>query len=109
MKREHTTWAKSGSGKYLALVVAMLFTVGTVVTGTIAWLIAESEPVVNTFTYGDIDLKLDETKVDENGNPLDENGDGIIDKVPDASRSGNTYKMLPGKEYLKDPRVTVQK
>lgn len=112
MKREHAIRQNAGSmrhsSKYLVLLFAMLLAVGTVVGGTVAWLIAETEPVVNTFTYGDIDLLLDETKLDENGNTVDENGDGVPDRVPDETTPGNTYKMLPGKEYLKDPRVTVK-
>ncbi len=87
----------------LALILALVLVVGSVVGGTIAWLIADTEPVVNTFTYGDIDLKLDETKVDSKGDPVDEDNDG----TPDKTTEGNDYEMIPGEEYLKDPAVTV--
>ena len=86
--------AKKSSSRFIALVVALLLTVGTVVSGTIAWLIAETEPVVNTFTYGDIDLTLTET---------DTNVDG------DGNANTNSYIMIPGEELSKDPKITVAK
>lgn len=97
------THARKCSYRMLALIMAMVLVVGSAVGGTVAWLIAKTEPVVNTFTYGDIDLKLEETKVDENGSAVDEDGDS----KPDKTTGGNEYEMIPGKEYLKDPTVTV--
>lgn len=89
--------------RYLTLVLAFMLVVCGVVGGTVAWLIADTDPVVNTFTYGDIDIELDETKTDEEGNPVDEDNDGN----PDKTQEGNDYEMIPGEEYLKDPEVTV--
>ncbi len=86
----------------LALILALVLVVGSVAGGTIAWLIADTDPVVNTFTYGDIDLKLEETQVNPNGDPVTD-GDGN----PVKTTEGNEYKMIPGEEYLKDPVVTV--
>ena len=88
--------------RVLTLILASVLIVGGVVSGTVAWLIADTEPVVNTFSYGDIDLKLDETETDEKGNPVDKNNDG-----DPKTTEGNEYEMIPGKEYLKDPTVTV--
>lgn len=95
--------AKKSNYRPLILVLAMALLVGSMVGGTVAWLIADTDPVVNTFTYGDINLKLEETKTDEKGNSVDEDGDGTPDKTDD----GNEYEMIPGKDYLKDPTVTV--
>ena len=53
------------------------------VAGTLAWLTDKTEPVVNTFTVGDINIELKET-------------------------TGETYKMVPGIELEKDPTVTVK-
>lgn len=61
--------------------------------GTLAWLIAMPEPLVNTFTYGDIDITLTET----------DTGDGDNDVCT------NRYKMMPGAAITKDPLVTVTK
>lgn len=74
---------------------AMVFcvTVGT----TLAWLQAETENVVNTFTVGDINITLDETNVDK-----------VEDTEPDRD-TVNTYKLVPGNTYVKDPMITVEK
>ena len=87
-----------------AALVALVLTMGCAVGGTVAWLVANTDPVVNTFTYGDINLTLDETQTDEKGNPKDENNDGIPDRAPE----GNEYTILHGDSYLKDPLVNVQ-
>ena len=86
----------------LVLILAMVLLAGSIVGGTLAWVIAEADPVVNTFVYGNIGLRLEETKTDENGSPVKDSwGD------PVKTTEGNTYKMRPGGEYLKDPLVTV--
>ena len=78
--------------KTAILALTVLLVIGTVVSGTMAWLIARTEPVVNTFTYGDINLDLDES----------DTGDG------DNDPRTNKYEMLPGARISKDPKVTVE-
>ena len=78
--------------KTVALILVIVLAVGSLVGGTVAWLITKTDPVVNTFTYGDINITLDETDVDNDGNALE-----------------NTYEMVPGSEIVKDPVVTVLK
>lgn len=68
--------------KSLALVLALAMIVVCVVGGTLAWLIATTGSVTNTFTYGDINITLAET-------------------------TGTSYKMIPGYTIAKDPKVTV--
>lgn len=100
--RQEAAPAKKRNYRPLALILALVLVVGSAVYGTLAWLIADTDPVVNTFTYGDINLKLEETETDEKGNPVtDDNGD------PVKTTEGNDYEMLPGEKYLKDPAVTV--
>ena len=66
------------------------------VLGTMAYLTSEDE-VVNTFTVGTVDIKLDEAKANEDGS-----------LVPGAARvQANKYKLIPGHTYNKDPMVTV--
>lgn len=97
------------SNKSLSLMVAVALLACTIFGGTLAWLVSQTDTVVNTFTYGDIDLTLDETLTDEKGNPVDENNNPIPDgDEPVKTTEGNTYEMLPGEEYLKDPAVTVK-
>lgn len=82
----------TGSVKLIAAVLAIVLVVGGVVGGTVAWLIAAPDPVVNTFTYGDINITLTETDTKLDG---------------DDDVNTNQYKMLPGSEIKKDPLVTV--
>ena len=68
--------------KTLALVLALTLIVVGVVSGTLAWLTAKSDTVVNTFTTSDIKVELKET-------------------------TGAEYKMIPGYTISKDPKATV--
>ena len=85
--------AKRFNVKVIALLLALMLTVGGVIGSTVAWLIASPEPVVNTFTYGDINIELDET-------------DTQLDNDNDATT--NQYKMIPGQKITKDPVITVK-
>lgn len=79
------------------LACAVLLVVGSVL-GTLAYLTSQ-DTVKNTFTVGDVQIKLDEAKA---------NADGTL--VADADRvKENSYKLLPGHTYNKDPMVTVLK
>lgn len=105
----------------IALLMAVVMLFGMTVAGTLAWLQAESETVTNTFTVGDINIKLDEADV--NLNILDGEGNVIgvkytefvdeenneVATVEKANRvQENEYKLIPGSEYFKDPMVTVE-
>ena len=78
--------------KLAVTVMAVVLVLGTVIGGTLAWLMDRTTPVVNTFTYGDIDITLVET----------DTGDG------DNNPNTNRYEMVPGTDVTKDPVVTVQ-
>ena len=81
------------SAKAVAILMVMVLLIGGAMGGTMAWLVAKTEPVVNTFTYGDINITLT-----ENPGELDD-GDG--------KDTTNKYEMIPGKIITKDPKVTV--
>ena len=49
---------RSVSSKTLALLLALVLVLGVAAGGTIAWLVAQSDTVTNTFTYGDINIAL---------------------------------------------------
>ena len=71
------------------LVVASVF-------GTVAYMTSKDQ-VKNTFTVGKVAINLDEAKVTEDGKP-----------VEGANRvKENSYKLVPGLTYTKDPMVTV--
>ena len=67
--------------KSIAVVLALVLLVCCAVGGVLAWLTATTGPVVNTFTVGNVNIDLTETKDD--------------------------FKMVPGNTIDKDPKVTV--
>ena len=72
---------------------AVLLVVGSV-WGTVAFL-KSSDSVKNTFTVGKVAITLDEAQVNEYGL-----------RVEGAARvKENTYKLIPGHTYTKDPTV----
>ena len=71
------------SGKFVVAMLAVTLLIGCAIGGTVAWLTAKTDPVVNTFTYGDINITLSET-------------------------TGKDYKIIPGVDIAKDPKVTVE-
>lgn len=84
--------------KTLLLCLCIAAVAAVSVFGTLAYL-TDSDSAVNTFTVGKVAITVDEAKVDENGVP-----------VPDAPRvRENTYHLLPGMAYTKDPAMTVLK
>ena len=83
--------------KALLLTLCAVLLVAASVMGTMAYLTA-SDSVKNTFTVGKVKINLDEAKVNENGTP-----------VEGAARvKENSYKLIPGVTYTKDPTVTVK-
>lgn len=82
--------------KALGLMMAAVLLVTATIFGTMAYLTSTDE-VVNTFTVGSVAIQLDEAKA---------NTDGTL--VEGADRvDANSYKLLPGHTYAKDPMVTV--
>ena len=71
------------SARVLVMAVALTLIIGGIIGGSVAWLTATSQEVVNTFTVGDINIDLSESE------DLD-------------------LKMVPGNSIKKDPKVTVK-
>ena len=69
--------------KAIVAVVAFVLVLCCAIGGTLAWLVDSTSEVKNTFTYGDINIDLSET-------------------------TGSEYKMIPGNDITKDPKVTVE-
>lgn len=82
--------------KALLVVACALLLVAASVFGTMAYL-TSTDTVTNTFTVGKVNIKLDEAKVDADGKPV----------TPAERVKENSYKLLPGHTYTKDPMVTV--
>ena len=84
MKMKHVAnRRRSVSSRAFIALLALVLVIGCVAGGTVAWLVAKTGPVVNTFTYGNINIALAET-------------------------TGEDYKIIPGKDISKDPKVTVK-
>ena len=84
--------------KALLVVACALLLVAASVFGTMAYL-TSTDTVTNTFTVGKVNIKLDEAKA---------NTDGSLVEGADRVKA-NSYKLLPGHTYNKDPMVTVLK
>lgn len=67
--------------KTIAMILASVMIVVGMVSGTLAWLTASADEVVNTFTTSTINVELTETKTD--------------------------FKMVPGYDIAKDPKAKV--
>ena len=76
-------YQKQGTAKKaVLLVLALILLIGGTIGGVVAWLMDTTESITNTFTYGDINISLEETTSD--------------------------FKMVPGNEIAKDPKVTEE-
>jgi len=105
--------------KKTLMIVSVLAVLVLAIGGILAYL-TDTAGVTNTFTVGNVDITVDEAKVNEEGKPLGEN-DQVVDKVEDAVRvsdttnpdgslkPANTYHIVPGLTYVKDPTMTVVK
>lgn len=83
MKMKHVAnRRRSVSSRAFIALLALVLVIGCVAGGTVAWLVATSDTVTNTFTYGKINIDLTET-------------------------TGTSYKIIPGTNIAKDPKVTV--
>jgi len=88
---------KTRNKALLLMLCAVLLVAGSVF-GTMAYL-TDSKTVVNTFTVGDVAIKLDETVVKPDGTAT---ADPAV-----RAEAGNAYHLLPGHKYTKDPQVHV--
>lgn len=75
---------RSVSSRTFIVMLALVLVIGCAMGGTVAWLVSSTNAVVNTFTYGAINITLSET-------------------------TGENDKIIPGKDISKDPKVTVKK
>lgn len=99
--------------KSLIMLVCALMIVSSVAFGTIAYL-TDRAGVVNKFTLGNVDIVVDETEVDEEGEPVpdpDYDPDDPDPEHPDPNKrteEENEYPLIPDSEYVKDPTMIVR-
>ena len=85
MRKNESRKRRSVSSRTFVMLLALVLVIGVAAGGTIAWLVAKTDSVVNTFTYGDINITLTETKPED-----------------------KQAKIIPGVDIEKDPKVTVK-
>ena len=90
------------SMKVVTLVLAAVLVFGCAVGGTLAWLIAQTNTVTNTFAVGNIVIDLQETVNGVNGQDQKES-------AKTQAVTNNNYKIVPGASQTKDPTVIVEK
>ena len=87
MKMKHVAnRRRSVSSRAFIALLALVLVIGCVAGGTVAWLVAKTDPVVNTFTYGNINIALTE----------------------DAGGTEKQFKIIPGTDITKALKVTVE-
>jgi predicted ribosomally synthesized peptide with SipW-like signal peptide len=84
--------------KIIAIAAAVAILAVAIVGGTLAWL-TSTDTVTNTFTVGNVSLKLEEDKVGTDGK--------IITGANAAKVQTNAYNLVSGAVLDKDPTVTV--
>lgn len=86
--------------KIFALVLCVALLAVAIVGGTLAYF-TDTKAQTNTFTAGNVAIKLDEAVVesDANGN--------LVAKGNDRTTEAQTYKLYPGMTVAKDPTITV--
>ncbi len=84
--------------KVMAFMLCAAVLVCGSIFGTYAYLTAQTNVVTNTFTFGGVIITLDEAKVDAETGRI----------IPGEERvMANTFKLMPGKDYDKDPTIHV--
>ncbi|MGN1413016.1 MAG: SipW-dependent-type signal peptide-containing protein [Anaerovoracaceae bacterium] len=88
----------SKTKKTILMLACAVMLVLVSVMGTMAYL-TSTDIVTNTFTVGKVAITLDEAKVDTDGIVVTGSGAGRV--------KANSYKLMPGHEYTKDPTIHV--
>lgn len=83
--------------KVMAVMLCAVLLVCGSVFGTLAYLTSKTDVITNTFTFGGVIITMDEAKVNENGE-ADTSAQRVIE---------NTFKLMPGKSYDKDPTIHI--
>lgn len=82
--------------KILVSLAALALVAAISIGGTLAYLTSKAT-VTNTFTVGSVNITLDEAEVTTAGVPV----------TGADRRDNNSYKLMPGHEYTKDPTVHI--
>lgn len=81
--------------KLVTLCAALALCATAIIGGTLAYF-TDTKTATNTFSVGNVAITLDEAKVNEMG-----------EKDGNTRVTENTYKLIPGHTYTKDPTIKV--
>lgn len=87
--------------KTLTVLLALVLVIAMSVAGTMAYL-TDKDTVTNTFTVGNVAITMDEKDTDN-----DDNADDNVVINNETRDQANSYKLIPGHTYDKDPIVRV--
>ena len=87
--------------KTLTVLLALVLVVVMSVAGTMAYL-TDDASVTNTFTVGNVTISMDELDTDS-----DDNADDNVEINNQTRDTANSYKLIPGVTYTKDPIIRV--
>ena len=82
--------------KGLIIAAAMILAVCLGIGGTLAYLFTQTNSVVNTFEYGDVNIDLTETV------------SGTTQSAATNKVENKNFKMIPGNTLTKDPKAIVK-
>ena len=88
--------------KVLLLALCAVLLVVSTVFATLAYL-TSTDSVKNTFTFGQVSITLDEATVKTDGTIIS----GSDREKTDGRTGANTYHLIPGHMYTKDPTIHV--
>lgn len=98
-------FARRSTGvRVLTLVLAFVLVMGASVAGTLAWLTAETDEVINTFTSAELFANAENFTLWEHQAVLGTDGTYTLNAT---ETKANTYDILPGVNIPKDPTVDV--
>lgn len=87
--------------KILVSLAALALVAAISIGGTLAYLTSKAE-ITNTFTVGNVGIKLTEAQTNTDGEKVKNQENKEIRR-----EQGNAYKLMPNHTYAKDPVVTV--
>ena len=90
---------KNSSKKLLVVLLVLMLLLGCTIGGTLAWLVTHTDPMINTFVVGKIELELKETFNAKSSE---------AQAVQNSDNDIWVGRMVPGMYLSKDPHVVVK-
>lgn len=89
--------------KLISSAISLMLIVCFAITGTVAWLIDATEEVTDTFTFGEVEIKL----IDLDSSATDNTWANSVHAGNDGLYTANKFKLIPGATLTFNPAVQV--